>query len=97
MMVKLCEIVRDSHRNQFDNRVLTIRGPKGAIDYSRNSGDMENARPIEGTTIYVETHGGGKDNVPRAERLITAFGYERNKFGFSAVRKDGSPIRFRMN
>ena len=96
MMVKLCEIVREAHRDRFDERVLNIRGPNGATDYSRNGEDLENARLIEGTTVNVETHGGGKDNVPRAERLITAFGYERNNFGYSAVRRDRSMIRVRM-
>ena len=96
MMVKLCEIVRDAHRDRFEEEVLRIVGPGGMTYFSRNRGDLEGPRPIRGTAIYVKTQGGGKMIVERAERLITHFQYDEDDFGYSAVRGGEPIIRVRM-
>ena len=97
MMVRLCEVVRQAHRDRFDNRILNIRGRRGKIWFSRNRQDVYNSSSvINGTSIYVRTHGGGNEIVERAETLISHFGHNRNDFGFTAARKGEDPIKVRM-
>ena len=97
MKVRLCEVVRQAHRSQFDEEVLRIRGSRGMIWFSRNRQEVYNSsRVISGTSIYVRTHGGGNEIVKRSEKIITHFGHNRNDFGFTAVRKGEDPIKVRM-
>ena len=71
MIVKLCEIVHEAHRDRFEE-VLNL----GAY-FSRHPKGQNPWKEINATGIYVELHG-GRENEKRGKKLITHFGYSAN-------------------
>lgn len=80
MLIRLCEIVYSAHRNRFED-VLSLKG-KTKPPFSRNAGGMASPIQINGTSIFVETHGAAQALVKRAIRLIVHFGYDENDLSF---------------
>ena len=80
MLVSLCEIVYSAHRNRFDD-VLNLRG-KSRPPFSRNDNDLVYPAQINGTNIFVETHGTANMVVRRAKILIVKFGYDESDLSF---------------
>ncbi len=80
MLIKLCEIVNSAHKNRFEE-VLSFKG-RTKPHFSRNASGMASPVEINGTGIFLETHGAAQAIVNRAERLITHFGYNENDLSF---------------
>ncbi|MDE0298878.1 MAG: restriction endonuclease subunit R [Candidatus Poribacteria bacterium] len=74
MIVKLCEILHESHGDRFVDEVLRL-----SANYSRNPNDIASgaSRQISGTDIFVNVHG-GMVIENRARTLISRFGYNAN-------------------
>ena len=80
LLIKLCEIVHSIHRDYFEE-VLSFKG-RTKPPFSRNSSGMASPVEINGTGIFLETHGAAQAIVKRAERLITHFGYNENDLSY---------------
>ena len=80
MLIKLCEIVHSAHKNRFEE-VLNLRG-KTRPSFSRNNNDLVFPAQINGTEIFVETHGNAKMFEKRAKDLIVNFGYDESHLSF---------------
>ena len=80
MLISLCEIVYSAHRNRFED-VLNLRG-KSRPPFSRNDNDLVYPAQINGTNIFVETHGTANMVVRRAKILIVKFGYNESDLSF---------------
>ena len=80
MLVRLCEIVYSAHRNRFED-VLNLRG-KSRPPFSRDDNDLVYPAQINGTNIFVETHGTANMVVRRAKILIVKFGYNESDLSF---------------
>ena len=80
MLIKLCEIIHSAHKNRFEE-VLNLRG-KTRPSFSRNNNDLVYPVQINGTEIFVETHGNAKMVEKRAKDLIVNFGYDEDNLSF---------------
>ena len=80
MLIRLCEIVYSAHMNRFED-VLNLRG-KSRPPFSRDDNDLVYPAQINGTNIFVETHGTANMVVTRAKILIAKFGYIESDLSF---------------
>ncbi len=80
MLIRLCEIVYSAHMNRFED-VLNLRG-KSRPPFSRDDNDLVYPAQINGTNIFVETHGTANMVVTRAKMLIVKFGYIESDLSF---------------
>ena len=80
MLIRLCEIVYSAHMNRFED-VLNLRG-KSRPPFSRDDNDLVYPAQINGTNIFVETHGTANMVVRRAKILIVKFGYIESDLSF---------------
>ena len=83
MLVRLCEIIHSAHRNRFEE-VLSLKG-RTKPPFSRNASGMASPAQINGTGIFVETHGSAEAIVKRAERLIIHFEYDKNDLSYEIL------------
>ena len=80
MLIRLCAIVHSDHRDRFEE-VLNLKG-KSRPPFSRNDNELVYPAQINGTNIFVETHGSATMVVKRAKDLIVNFGYDEGNLSF---------------
>ncbi len=76
MLIKICEIMFLSHRNQF-GMVLNLVGKKRPY-FSKNSNELRHPEKISNTDIYVETNLSANAIVKLSKKILTLFGYQEN-------------------
>ena len=81
MLVKLCEIIHNAHRDRF-GEVLNLRGKGGAIYFSGDSIDFIAPKPINETGVFVEVSLSAKEIKKRARALINHFGYGESDLSY---------------
>jgi len=73
MLLKICEIVLLTHRNQFE-KVLNLAGRKRPY-FTKNPYELRSPEKINGINIYVETNLNASSIVKLSKNIITLFGY----------------------
>ena len=82
MFVRLCEIVHSAHRDRFEE-VLTLKAKtRPRPIFSRNGDRLIFPAQINGTDIFVESHGSAEMIDKRAKDLIVNFGYDKDNLSF---------------
>ena len=82
MLVRLCELVYSAQKSRFDE-VLNLRAtPRSKPWFSKNSKDFREFKPIDRTSIVVDSDKTADEFVVIAKNLITHFGYDENDLSF---------------
>lgn len=77
MLVRLCELVYSDQKSRFDE-VLSLRAtPRSKPWFSKNSEDFRESKPIDRTSIVVDSNKSADQIVKIAENLMTHFGYNK--------------------
>ena len=82
MLVRLCELVYSAQKSRFDE-VLSLRAtPRSKPWFSKNSKDFREFKPIDKTSIVVNSDRSADEIVVIAENLMTHFGYNENDLSY---------------
>ena len=77
MLLKICEIMFINHRDNFENKVLSLKGRKRPY-FTRNPDELRYPAKIRGTNIYVEVNLSANSIVKFSIDIISIFGYTKS-------------------
>jgi hypothetical protein len=77
MVVKICEIMYDKHRDEFES-ILYI-SLEGRTCFSENPDEFLECEKIAGTDIYLDLHFTVKDMLALCKEILLLFGYKENE------------------
>ena len=75
-LVKFSETLSQMFEDQFEKKVLELRGPNGAVWFSRKKEGVLRSRLVPGTDIYVATNFGNDVAKKRVKLLAELFNVE---------------------
>ena len=82
MLIRLCELVYSAQKSRFDE-VLNLRAtPRSKPWFSKNSKDFQKFKPIDKTSIVVNSDKSANQIMEIAENLITHFGYDESDLSY---------------
>jgi len=77
LLIKLCDILRISHRSEFD-RTLNIAGRKRPY-FTRNANELRSPEKLSNADIFVETNLSANHIVKICLEMLAIFGYPSNE------------------
>ncbi|MEA3442131.1 MAG: restriction endonuclease subunit R [Chloroflexota bacterium] len=73
LLIKLCDILKTSHRSQFD-KTLNLAGRKRPY-FTHNGNELRSPQKINNTDIFVETNLSANQIVKICSDMLATFGY----------------------